>query len=105
MTQPHPFQLLIKPVSADCNLRCSYCFYLRAEELYPETKRHVMPDAVLDTMIRNLLCYRFPQTVFAWQGGEPTLAGLDFFQRAVQLEQSTARRASPSEMRSKRTAS
>jgi uncharacterized protein len=46
-----------------------------------------MPDPILETMVRKLLSYRFAQTVFAWQGGEPTLAGLDFFQRAVEFEQ------------------
>ena len=87
MTSPRQFQLLIKPASADCNLRCDYCFYLRAHELYPETPRHVMPEDVQEQMIRNLIEYRFPQTVFAWQGGEPTLCGLDFFQRTVELQQ------------------
>lgn len=87
MSGQREFQLLIKPVGADCNLRCEYCFYLRAGELYPELKRHIMPDPVLETVIRGLLSYRFPQTVFAWQGGEPTLAGLDFFRRVVELEQ------------------
>ena len=87
MAAPRPFQLLIKPASADCNLRCAYCFYLRAQELYPDQARHVMPDDVQEQMIRNLLEYRFPQTVFAWQGGEPTLCGLDFFRRAVALQQ------------------
>ena len=87
MASPPQFQLLIKPVSADCNLRCKYCFYLRAHELYPGTPRHIMPDDILETMIRGLLGYRFPQTVFAWQGGEPTLAGLEFYRRAVELEQ------------------
>lgn len=87
MTRRKPFQLLIKPVGADCNLRCAYCFYLRAHELYPETKRHVMPESVLQTIIQGLLSYRFPETVFAWQGGEPTLAGLEFFRKAVGFQQ------------------
>jgi len=87
MAPPRPFQLLIKPVGADCNLRCEYCFYLRATELYPDVKKHRMPDDVLEAIVKGLLAYRFPQTVFAWQGGEPTLAGVDFFRRAVELEQ------------------
>lgn len=87
MAGPRQFQLLIKPASADCNLRCRYCFYLRAHDLYPDQQRHVMPEDVQEQMIRNMLEYRFPQTVFAWQGGEPTLCGLDFFQRAVELQQ------------------
>jgi uncharacterized protein len=81
------FQLLIKPAGADCNLRCEYCFYLRAGELYADEKRHVMPDAVLEAVVGGLMGQRFPETVFAWQGGEPTLAGLDFFRKAVALQQ------------------
>jgi len=87
MAPQKPFQLLIKPVSADCNLRCEYCFYLRAEKLYPEQRRHCMADDVLETMVAGLLRLRFPQSVFAWQGGEPTLAGVDFFRKAVALQQ------------------
>jgi len=87
MRDRKPFQLLVKPVSADCNLRCDYCFYLRAADLYPQTRRHVMSDDVLDAMIGGLMRLRFPQSVFSWQGGEPTLAGIDFFRRVVALEQ------------------
>jgi uncharacterized protein len=86
MSNVQPFQLLIKPVGADCNLRCEYCFYLRASELYPDHKRHIMSDEMLEHVISGLLSYRFPQSVFAWQGGEPTLAGVDFFQKAVELQ-------------------
>jgi uncharacterized protein len=81
-----PFQLLIKPAGGDCNLRCDYCFYLRALELYPESKRHIMSDDVLETVVRGLMEQRFPVSVFAWQGGEPTLAGVDFFRKAVAFQ-------------------
>ena len=81
-----PFSLLVKPVSFDCNLRCRYCFYLRAEEVYG-AGRHVMPDNVLDEMIRQMMGYGFRETVFGWQGGEPTLAGLNFFKRICELQQ------------------
>ena len=87
MANAKPFQLLIKPVGADCNLRCDYCFYLRADEVYAHKGRHVMADDVLETMIAGLMRQRFPQSVFAWQGGEPTLAGVDFFRKVVALEQ------------------
>lgn len=87
MENRKPFQLLIKPVGADCNLRCDYCFYLRAAGLYADTRRHVMSDEVLEAMISGLMRQRFPQSVFSWQGGEPTLAGVDFFRRVVALEQ------------------
>jgi uncharacterized protein len=87
MPDRRPFQLLVKPVGADCNLRCDYCFYLRAGELYPRPGRHVMAEDVLETMIAGLMRLRFDQSVFAWQGGEPTLAGVDFFRKVVALEQ------------------
>ena len=80
-----PFSLLIKPVSFDCNLRCDYCFYLRAEEVYGRTK-HRMSDEVLEAMISQLMGYRFGESIFGWQGGEPTVAGLDFFKRVVELQ-------------------
>ena len=85
-----PFSLLIKPVSFDCNLRCEYCFYLRAEEVYG-AGRHLMPDEVLGEMIRQMMGYGFRETVFGWQGGEPTVAGLDFFRRIVELQKKHGR--------------
>jgi len=80
-----PFSLLVKPVSFDCNLRCEYCFYLRTEDLYPG-HRHRMPEQALEEMIRQMMSSGFRETVFGWQGGEPTLAGLDFFRRVVELQ-------------------
>lgn len=81
-----PFSLLIKPAAADCNLRCAYCFYLDRAGLYPETKRHVMPDTILQTMIKSYLETPQPQYAFAWQGGEPTLLGINFFKRVIELQ-------------------
>ena len=80
-------QLLIKPVSADCNLECRYCFYRRAGALYPEQTVHRMTRETLDTLVRKYLRLRLEQSIFSWQGGEPTLAGLDFYRTAVQLMQ------------------
>jgi len=82
-----PFSLLVKPASADCNLRCAYCFYLEKRRLYPDTVRHRMTDPVLETMIRTYLATDQPQYAFGWQGGEPTLMGLDFFRRVTDLQQ------------------
>ena len=82
-----PFQLLIKPVSYNCNLRCSYCFYLRVEEVYPEIKRPRMSYTTLETLISHYLEFRFQESIFGWQGGEPTLAGLDFFNKVVEFQQ------------------
>jgi len=77
-----PFDLLIKPVSFDCNMACEYCFYRRAEELYGAGP-HRMNEAVLEAMVGQLLACRFPHSSFCWQGGEPMAAGLPFFRRVV----------------------
>lgn len=82
-----PFQLLIKPASFNCNLRCTYCFYLRVEDLYSKNTHLRMSNEVLEKMISEYLKFRFNESVFNWQGGEPTLCGLDFFKRAVELQQ------------------
>ena len=81
------FALLIKPVGADCNLNCAYCFYSRASELYPDSGRHIMPGSVLAEMVRKYMSLDLPVSAFAWQGGEPTLAGIDFFREVVGLQQ------------------
>lgn len=83
------FSLLVKPVSFDCNLRCHYCFYLKKEALFGQG-RHRMPDPVLERMIASYTSTRQTTYSFGWQGGEPTLAGLDFFQRAVNLMETCA---------------
>ncbi len=81
-----PGSLLIKPVCSDCNLACDYCFYSGKGALYPETATHRMPPGVLERMIQGYLALRLPASSFCWQGGEPTLAGLDFYERVVQLQ-------------------
>ena len=78
--------LLIKPTGADCNLRCGYCFYLERPELYPGEGRARMSDDVLEALIRNFMAVEQPVHAFCWQGGEPTLMGLPFFERVVELQ-------------------
>ena len=85
------FQLLIKPASADCNQACGYCFYRRVGKVYPKTAEHRMTSQVLDALVRRYLALRLPHTVFCWQGGEPTLAGLAFYREAVALMQAHGR--------------
>jgi len=87
-----PFSLLIKPASADCNLRCVYCFYLAKSALYPETSKHRMSDDVLKAMVSRYMATDQPQYTFGWQGGEPTLMGVDFFKRVTELQQKHGRR-------------
>ncbi len=87
-----PFSLLIKPAGANCNLRCDYCFYLEKARTYDRPDVRIMPAEVLERTIRGYLAYDFPEHLFTWQGGEPTLAGLGFFERAVALQAEGARK-------------
>lgn len=82
----HDFSLLIKPASADCNLNCDYCFYLEKNLLYPETSRHRMSDEVLEQLIRSYMSTSQSIYSFGWQGGEPTLMGLEFFEKVVEFQ-------------------
>jgi len=85
-TAPPQFHLLAKPTGAICNLACSYCFFLDKELLYPGS-RFRMSDEVLENYIRQLIAgHRSSEVTVAWQGGEPTLMGLDFYRRAIELE-------------------
>ena len=81
------FHVMVKPTGPICNLDCRYCFYLEKERLYPGTAGWAMPDAVLETFVRDYIAAQdVPLVTFAWQGGEPTLLGLDFFRRVVELQ-------------------
>jgi uncharacterized protein len=77
--------LLVKPVSADCNISCAYCFYSQKSMLYPEDHPR-MSGETLRVMTERALSTGARSVSFVWQGGEPTLAGLDFYEKAVQLQ-------------------
>ena len=80
---PPAYHVLAKPTGAVCNLNCEYCFFLSKEQLYPGS-RFRMSDELLETYIRQLIeSHRTLEVTIAWQGGEPTLMGLDFYRRAV----------------------
>jgi len=83
---PPAFHVMAKPTGSACNLNCDYCFFLKKEALYPGSSFR-MPDEVHEAYIRQLLeAHQVPQVTIAWQGGEPTLMGLDFFRRSVELQ-------------------
>jgi len=95
-----PFTLLIKPSGSDCNLDCKYCFYKDRPPISPATCGQGLPPAqvrglngrqrmnseVLEKLVSDYMQLRLPVSVFIWQGGEPTLMGLDFFNKAVELQ-------------------
>jgi uncharacterized protein len=84
-TAPAIFHVLAKPTGPICNLDCEYCFFLSKEALYPGD-RFRMSDELLDLYLRQLLESQLaPEVTIAWQGGEPTLMGVEFFRRAVEL--------------------
>ena len=83
---PPSFHVLAKPTGAICNLECAYCFYLDKEQLYPGS-RFRMSDQLLEQYVKQLIeSHRTNHVTVAWQGGEPTLMGLDFFRRAMDYE-------------------
>src|SRR5689334_541622 len=83
-----PFHIMTKPIGPICNLDCKYCFYLEKEKLYPGTKKWKMSSEVLERYVREYIAAQPGDEVhFAWQGGEPTLLGVDFFRTVVELQQ------------------
>ena len=85
------FHVLTKPIGPICNLDCKYCFYLEKEKLYPGERKWAMSEEVLETYVRQYIeAQDGPEVYFAWQGGEPTLLGVEFFQRVVELQQKYA---------------
>jgi uncharacterized protein len=85
----HPrdaFHVMAKPTGAQCNLNCAYCFFLKKEQLYPKS-RFRMSDDVMERYIQQTIEGQWvPHVTIAWQGGEPTLMGIDFFRRSIEIE-------------------
>jgi uncharacterized protein len=81
------FHVMTKPIGPLCNLDCKYCFYLEKERLFPAHERFAMPDGVLEEYVRqHIEAQSVPEISFAWQGGEPTLLGVNFFRKVVALQ-------------------
>ncbi|NOX39266.1 MAG: anaerobic sulfatase maturase [Alphaproteobacteria bacterium] len=87
---PRIFHMMAKPTGPRCNINCSYCYYLEKDALYPREKKFRMSRDVLDAYIRQMIDAatgaRQNEVLFAWHGGEPMLAGLDFYRKAVVLQ-------------------
>jgi len=81
------FQVFAKPAGAHCNLECRYCYYLEKESLYPQAKPSRMADDLLEEYIAQQIAITpGPEITFSWHGGEPTVLGLEYFRRIVELQ-------------------
>jgi uncharacterized protein len=81
------FQIFVKPVSASCNLRCSYCYYFEKSALYSGGGLYRMTDEILEKyIVQHIEASTDKAVMFSWHGGEPVLAGIDFYKRAVKLQ-------------------
>jgi uncharacterized protein len=81
------FQIFAKPAGSICNLNCRYCYYLKKEDLYREDASFRMPDNILEAYIaQHIDASPAPMINFSWHGGEPTVLGLDYFQKIVELQ-------------------
>ncbi len=82
-----PYQIFAKPIGSLCNLSCDYCYYLKKKSLYPDDQSFRMPEDILEEYIlRHIEACPDAVIPFAWHGGEPTLLGMDYFQKIVQLQ-------------------
>ena len=90
ITGPRAFHLMLKPAGSLCNLDCNYCYYLDKADIYGGREPRMSPE-MLETVIRKYIeANDVPEVQFNWHGGEPTLLGLDFYRRAVELEKKYA---------------
>jgi len=81
------FQVFIKPVGARCNLQCTYCYYLKTGDIYGSYRKPVMDDETLENCIKQIFSASSGNTVlFTWHGGEPLLAGIDFYKKALTFQ-------------------
>ncbi len=86
-TASRSFQVMAKPIGAVCNLDCAYCYYLEKKDLYPRRQSFRMVDDVLESyIVQHIEACPDDLIFFAWHGGEPTVLGLDYFQRIVELQ-------------------
>jgi len=85
--QPQGIHIVAKPIGPKCNLDCDYCFYLEKQALFPKGEDYAMSDEVLEAYITKYITMQpTPVVGFVWQGGEPTLLGLDFYRKVVELQ-------------------
>lgn len=86
-----PLHVMLKPAGAHCNLACKYCYYLEKNKLYPTAQRHLMSNEMLEQFTREYIeAQTMNQVLFTWHGGEPLLRSIDFYRKALSLQQKYA---------------
>ena len=86
-----PLYVMLKPAGAHCNLACKYCYYLEKNKLYPTAQRHLMSNEMLEQFTREYIeAQTMSQVLFTWHGGEPLLRSIDFYRKALSLQQKYA---------------
>lgn len=86
-----PLYVMLKPAGAHCNLACKYCYYLEKTKLYPTAQRHLMSDEMLEQFTREYIeAQTMNLVLFTWHGGEPLLRSIDFYRKALSLQQKYA---------------
>mgnify|MGYP003046549634 FL=1 len=86
-----PLYVMLKPAGAHCNLACKYCYYLEKNKLYPTAQRHLMSNEMLEQFTREYIeVQTMNQVLFTWHGGEPLLRSIDFYRKALSLQQKYA---------------
>lgn len=85
--KPTAFNVMLKPIGPICNLNCTYCYYLEKKNLYLDTRDFRMKDEVLEQFTKQYIeSQNVPVITFVWQGGEPTMLGIDYFQKALEYQ-------------------
>lgn len=86
ITSASEFHVMLKPAGPICNLSCTYCYYVTKESLYPNSDFHMSDELIAEFTHQYIEAQQVPEITFGWQGGEPLLMGLDFFRRAIELQ-------------------
>jgi len=87
LNKPIAFSVMAKPIGSVCNLNCTYCYYLEKQNIYPGYSDHRMGDSVLEKYIKDYIeAQQVPVVSFVWQGGEPCLMGIEFFRKAIEIQ-------------------
>jgi uncharacterized protein len=91
LRRPNAFSVMVKPIGSVCNLNCTYCYYLEKKKLYPDTINFRLSYELLELFVKQFIeVHEVPVVTFTWQGGEPTLLGLDYFEKVIELQKKYA---------------